>query len=95
MNQGSAMRNNNKQQHVSVQKKDLGQFVERIQSESPMKEELKHQESFFNMSNVMNRTEINTEDANWFELRLVGKFPERRGYHSTFCYNKKYGIRFG
>ena len=31
-----------------------------------------------------------SENANWSELRLHGKFPERRGYHSSVIYNKKY-----
>jgi len=25
-----------------------------------------------------------TKDKNWYEVRLTGKVPERRGYHSTF-----------
>lgn len=33
---------------------------------------------------------INPEEENWYELRLPGKHPERRGYHSSFIYNKKY-----
>ncbi len=24
------------------------------------------------------------QDKNWYEVRLTGKVPERRGYHSTF-----------
>ena len=24
------------------------------------------------------------KDKNWYEVRLAGKVPERRGYHSTF-----------
>lgn len=24
--------------------------------------------------------------SNWFELRLNGRLPDRRGYHSTFIY---------
>ena len=29
----------------------------------------------------------NEMDKNWFELRLNGKCPERRAYHSTFIAN--------
>jgi hypothetical protein len=35
------------------------------------------------------------ENANWYELRLAGKPPERRGYHSTFEYNNKLYIYGG
>ena len=30
-----------------------------------------------------------TVNKNWFEIRLLGKVPERRGYHSTFVSHKK------
>ena len=33
---------------------------------------------------------INPENINWYELRLPGKFPERRAYHTGFNYGKKY-----
>lgn len=26
---------------------------------------------------------------NWFECRLIGKVPERRGYHSNFVHKDK------
>jgi len=26
---------------------------------------------------------------NWYEVRLVGKVPERRGYHSYFVHKEK------
>jgi hypothetical protein len=29
------------------------------------------------------------EEKNWYEIRLAGKVPERRGYHSTFVFNNK------
>lgn len=29
------------------------------------------------------------EYANWYEIRLSGKYPERRGHHSSFFYNRK------
>mmetsp|Transcript_2846 Transcript_2846/g.2669 ORF Transcript_2846/g.2669 Transcript_2846/m.2669 type:complete len:131 (+) Transcript_2846:155-547(+) len=32
---------------------------------------------------------FNSENANWAEIRLHGKFPERKGYHSSVIYNKK------
>ena len=48
---------------------------------------------------LLNMTEINknkndsfnikNEYANWYEIRLSGKYPERRGHHSSFLYNKK------
>jgi len=31
----------------------------------------------------------NIHDANWYELRLPGRFPDRRGYHSTFLIDDK------
>ena len=32
---------------------------------------------------------------NWYELRLKGKLPDRRGYHSTFVWNSKLFIYGG
>ena len=32
---------------------------------------------------------IEQSNHNWYEVRLVGKVPERRGYHSSFAYNNK------
>lgn len=32
---------------------------------------------------------ISVFEPNWWEFRLKGKQPERRGYHSTFSYEKK------
>ena len=32
---------------------------------------------------------LNQHDANWYELRLPGKFPDRRAYHSTFLIDDK------
>lgn len=29
------------------------------------------------------------ENQNWYEVRVLGKIPERRGYHSSFINNKK------
>ena len=38
----------------------------------------------------MNFNNINLEEnQNWYEIRVLGKNPERRGYHSTFICNKK------
>lgn len=34
-------------------------------------------------------------DRNWYEVRLFGKVPERRGYHSSFIYNNKLYIYGG
>jgi hypothetical protein len=28
-------------------------------------------------------------NQNWYELRVAGKCPERRAYHSTFTHGKK------
>jgi hypothetical protein len=36
--------------------------------------------------------EMNPDNQNWYELRLNGKFPERRAYHSCFMLGKRYGI---
>jgi hypothetical protein len=33
--------------------------------------------------------EIQAEENNWYELRLAGKVPERRGYHSTFVFKNR------
>lgn len=33
---------------------------------------------------------MNSDNQNWYELRLFGKCPERRAYHSSFTFNKKY-----
>lgn len=35
------------------------------------------------------------ENMNWYELRISGKHPERRGYHSTFTHNNKLYIYGG
>jgi len=29
------------------------------------------------------------KDKNWYELRLAGKVPDRRGYHSHFALENK------
>jgi hypothetical protein len=31
----------------------------------------------------------NSDNQNWYELRIQGKFPERRAYHSCFTFGKK------
>jgi hypothetical protein len=41
------------------------------------------------MSEVNKSPDTNIEDSNWYELRLAGKYPERRSYHSTFFHGKK------
>ena len=28
-------------------------------------------------------------NKNWYEVRLSGKVPERRGYHTSFVHNQK------
>jgi len=35
------------------------------------------------------------DEKNWYELRLSGKVPERRGYHSTFVNGNKVYIYGG
>ena len=35
------------------------------------------------------RQKSQTEVINWQELRISGKCPDRRAYHSTFSYMKK------
>ena len=30
-----------------------------------------------------------SQTMNWFELRLQGKHPDRRGYHSSFIHDSK------
>jgi hypothetical protein len=32
---------------------------------------------------------VSVFEPNWWEFRLKGKQPERRGYHSSFAYEKK------
>ena len=32
---------------------------------------------------------INKHDGNWYELRLPGRFPDRRAYHSSFIIDDK------
>ena len=39
--------------------------------------------------------ELESSNINWFELRLFGKVPERRGYHSTFIHKNKMYIYGG
>ena len=34
--------------------------------------------------------EMNPDNQNWYELRLNGKFPDRRAYHSCFLLGKRY-----
>ena len=36
----------------------------------------------------INKDDLET-DSNWFVLRLAGKVPERRGYHSSFIFQDK------
>jgi hypothetical protein len=33
--------------------------------------------------------ELNPDNQNWYELRLNGKFPERRAYHTCFLLGKR------
>ena len=35
------------------------------------------------------RTKNEKHDCNWFEMRLVGRFPDRRAYHSGFLMEDK------
>lgn len=86
-------------QNLNVKRKDLGQFVEKASSSFILrKEESKMYDSVQNgMTAVhdnhsffgMNRSDFNAENQNWYELRLAGKYPERRAYHSSFLHNKK------
>ena len=32
---------------------------------------------------------LNKHDQNWYELRLPGRFPDRRAYHSSFLIDDK------
>ena len=32
---------------------------------------------------------LNAENINWAEIRLLGRFPERKGYHSAIIHNKR------
>ena len=34
-------------------------------------------------------SETNKHDGNWYELRLPGRFPDRRAYHSSFIIDDK------
>eukprot|EP00347_Sterkiella_histriomuscorum_P006674 403351868 len=44
----------------------------------------------------MNLNNMDSEDnQNWYEVRVLGKNPERRGYHSSFICNKKLYIYGG
>jgi hypothetical protein len=33
--------------------------------------------------------QVQEEYANWYELRVSGKPPERRSYHSSFAHNNR------
>lgn len=71
---------------VQVKKHDMSSFMERIPSDSlkaggeEQKQMQNNDSSFFQQQS----------EANWYELRLVGKYPERRGYHASFVHNRKY-----
>ena len=36
-----------------------------------------------------NSDRMNKHDQNWYELRLPGRFPDRRAYHSSFLIDDK------
>ena len=40
--------------------------------------------------NTLKPYEFNVDNQNWYELRLIGKFPERRAYHTCFFLGKRY-----
>ena len=63
----------------------MGQFVEKVE---PYKEEQKYSSAALDF-NSLKKEEYQGEDVNWMELRLAGKCPERRGYHSSFIHNRK------
>ena len=77
---------------ISVSKNDLSNFVEKMEEES--KEYLAKRPTL-GLQNIGPGEEVAGEDKNWYELRLQGKYPERRGYHSTFSYNRKMFIYGG
>ena len=60
---------------VQVNKKDLSSFVEKLDGAD--REEGKRQGDAVDEN----------PDQNWFELKILGKYPERRGYHSTAVHN--------
>ncbi len=35
------------------------------------------------------QSEMFANDVNWYELRLLGKFPDRRSYHSSFIHKNR------
>ena len=41
------------------------------------------------------REEFNEDEKNWYEIRIPGKAPERRGYHASFFYKGKFYIHGG
>ena len=42
-----------------------------------------------------NHIAADSSNSNWYEVRLTGKVPERRGYHSDFIHNNKLYIYGG
>ena len=38
---------------------------------------------------------VDSANRNWYEVRLAGKVPERRGYHSSFLHGNKLYIYGG
>ena len=60
----------------------MSAFIEKVPNDSFKIEEQKNgNELYFS---------VPESEINWYELRLLGKYPERRGYQSSFVHNKKY-----
>jgi len=49
----------------------------------------KHQEENKDLKMNLKNMVVHDENRNWHEIRVVGKHPERRGYHSSFLSHKK------
>lgn len=72
---------------IQVSKRDLTQFVEKISE----REESKMYDSVVVDNSSWRNTNRNFDpsNSNWFELRLPGKYPDRRAYHTSFTLGKK------
>eukprot|EP00347_Sterkiella_histriomuscorum_P011091 403373787 len=116
---------NLKPKNLSIQKKDLGQFVEKVNasqidwnSKDQNKGFSEENKSFYNnteggynnnasafndanskynysQNGYGQKNEYNPENQNWYELRILGKYPERRAYHTSFQVGKKMYIYGG
>ena len=69
---------------VDIQKRDLSQHVQKI--DSPTLNFGKGDDQRSMMGDGVN--------DNWYELRFSTIGPDRRGYHSSFIHNKKYNCPF-